>query len=148
LRRFAPEIDALTPATVANCLFTLPLPLLTSSPTDFELSSPWTMTSNIFVGLAAARARRLCGTTADFAGTPGAALLAIGTTSIAASAVRTMPRFPLPQSAFDRDSPRRPHSAFPRTSPRRVRSCRIQILLPSRATSTGRSRKAIKADGT
>src|SRR5438132_7294581 len=60
------------------------------------------------------------------------ALPATGTTSIAASARVIMPRFPLPQRAFERDSPRRPQSAFARTPLRILRSCRIYKLLPPR----------------
>src|SRR5258705_11462969 len=89
--------------------------------------SPCTMTSKVWRGFAAAFASRLGGTKAPplSPALPVEALPATGTTSIAASARVTQPRFPLPQRAFERDSPRRPQSAFARTPLRIVRSCRI-----------------------
>src|SRR5439155_22969164 len=89
---------------------------------------PWTITSNSGRGDAAAWARRLSGTKAEVFPGPELiddALPATGTTNIAASASMIMPRLPLPQSAFERDSPRRPQSAFARTPLRILRSCRI-----------------------
>src|SRR6266545_7838425 len=84
------------------------------------------MTSNIRSGFVVACASRLFGTMAVLpAELNDEALPATGTTSTAASARVIIPRFPLPQSAFERESPRRPHSAFARTPVRIVRSCRM-----------------------
>src|SRR5205809_155184 len=106
-----------------------PFCLLTAEETSEleEPLSPWTMTSKVLRGFATAFASRLGGTKAppSLPELPVEALPATGTTSIAASASVTQPRFPLPQRAFERDSPRRPQSAFARTPLRIVRSCRI-----------------------
>src|SRR6266516_554718 len=102
-------------------LMKLRIPWPFSLPTAEETSeleeplSPWTMTLKVWRGFAAAFASRLGGTKAPLSlpVLPVEALPATGTTSIAASASVTQPRFRLPQSAFAR------------TPLRIVRSCRI-----------------------
>jgi len=99
----------------------LPFPLLTSEETSEldEPLSPWTMTSKVWSGFAAAFASRLGGTKAPLSlpELPGEALPATGTTSMAASARVIQPRFPLPQSAFG--------ARFPAPSPKRVSPGRL-----------------------
>ena len=128
--RSFPVIDASTPSTERKLRLSLPFEFVTSLPvSDGDRSRvPCTMTSNSFAGFVAASARRLSGTNAD--AFPGPELIddalpATGTTNIAASASMIMPRLPLPQSAFERDSPRRPQSAFARTPLPILRSCRM-----------------------
>jgi len=140
---------AWTPAMLMNCFLPLPFSLLTSEETSEleEPLSPWTMTSKVWRGFAAAFASKLGGTKAPLSlpEVPGEALPATGTTSIAASASVTQPRFPLPQRAFERDSPRRPQSAFARTPLRIVRSCRIDETPSTHKVPGGPQLKSRKA---